>query len=118
MEELAAFNAARLDEEEAAAKGWIFRGTVVMLTEGEPVQADAEYLATFSGARVLREVQAKRVILGEHQPEPWGRPHPELLRCNQGHDDTGYWTPWPCAEVRAITAVWSDHPDYQKEWAP
>jgi len=66
---------------------------------------------------MLREAEAMRKILAEHAPEPWGGPHPELLRCTQGHSDEGYWTPWPCVEVQAIVAVWSDHPDYDPDWA-
>jgi hypothetical protein len=66
--------------------------------------------------RVLREVAFKRAILAEHEPEPWGDPHPGLLRCAQGHGDE-YWTPWPCAEVRALTAVYSGRPGYRQEWA-
>lgn len=70
--------------------------------------------------RCLREAEAKRAILAGHEPEPWGEPHPELSRCGQGHgeEDGGYWTKWPCVEVRAIAAVWSDHPGYRDEWKP
>jgi hypothetical protein len=101
--DLAAFISARLDEDEATAR-------------------DVRYVwpticeETLNPARVLREVAAKRAVLAEHAPEPWGEPHPELLRCAQGHGDE-YWTTWPCSEVRALTAVYGGSPDYRQEWA-
>jgi hypothetical protein len=116
---VAEFLAARLDEDEAAAKGWVFRGTVVMLTEGEPTQADAEYLATFSGDRVLREVAAKRAILAEfvsfreeHERQRAALPA-ESLGVGPGvHTGTELLR----AVVAGHAAVYSDHPDYDPDW--
>jgi hypothetical protein len=71
--------------------------------------------------RILREVQAKRAILDVHSPgypvtypEPSGQP--TCAVCHAGGWD---WDPekWACATVRALAAVYSDHPDYQKEWS-
>jgi hypothetical protein len=135
--DLVTFFAARLDEEEAEAKGppgWkLEHWTAIRYADkdsgrnwrvdAEPrcvvdqvAQEDAVFIARHDPARALREVAAKRAILAEHEPEPWGDPHPELLRCAQGHGDE-YWTTWPCTEVRALTAVWSDCPGYRQEWA-
>ena len=113
---LAGFLAARLDEDEAAAKAQAQRGTVVMYTDGEPTQAEAEYFATISPARVLREVEAKRKILAEHRIDP------ELLpgvcyRCRYGVPAHWESADWPCPTLRALAAPYSDHPDYDPGWA-
>lgn len=117
---LAGFLAARLDEDEAAAKAQAQRGTVVMYTDGEPTQAEAEYFATISPARVLREVEAKRRILSEHTMEPGLFP-PSCSRCYETNT-AAYpeeWEPllWPCPTVRDLAAVYSDHPGYDPGWA-
>ena len=117
---LAGFLAARLDEDEAAAKAQAQRGTVVMYTDGEPTQAEAEYFATISPARVLREVEAKRRILSEHTMEPGLFP-PSCSRCYETNT-AAYpeeWEPllWPCPTVRDLAAVYSDHPGYDPDWA-
>ena len=113
---LAGFLAARLDEDEAAAKAQAQRGTVVMYTDGEPTQAEAEYFATISPARVLREVEAKRRILSEHTMEPGLFP-PSCSRCYAEYPEE--WEPllWPCPTVRDLAAVYSDHPGYDPGWA-
>jgi hypothetical protein len=122
MEELAAFLAARLGEDMAAAKGWVFRGTVVMLTEGEPTRADAEYLARFSGNRVLREAEVKCAILTGYQiaaQSPYDLPE----GIHDGRDDSERLRDEAIMDametvVRTLVTVYSDHPDYQEEWAP
>jgi hypothetical protein len=110
--DLVAFLRARLDEDEAGAR-------FMMDREARAQVPRTDWLGSPFGERVLREVEAKRAILAEHQPEPWGEPHPELLRCpGHGDESSGYWTTWPCIEVRAIAAVWRDHPGYDPTWAP
>ncbi len=60
--------------------------------------------------RALREVEAKRSILADHervmQDMPWERIPPSIncARCSPH--------PWPCPTVLALAAVYSDHPDY------
>jgi hypothetical protein len=72
--------------------------------------------------RQLREVEAKRAILTEHSPgypvtypEPSGEP--TCYVCHAGGYD---WDPerWPCLTVRALAAIWRDHPDYDPAWKP
>lgn len=61
--------------------------------------------------RVLRECAAKRAIIQEWQPAPvggWGV-HADGV-------DVGNWEATDNA-VRHLAAVYSDHPDYQQEWA-
>jgi hypothetical protein len=66
--------------------------------------------------RTLRDVAAKRAVMAEHfrtvGPSGWG-----CRQCSDYAD--GQMTaaePWPCATVRAMAAIWSDHPDYRAEW--
>ena len=147
MSGLAAFLAARLDEDEAAAKavedrsepwtgrwqprernaletynGWVLAVSVPI--GGDFAPGVVEHIARHDPARVLREVEAGRAILAAHLPGEFDRYGlTEILcrTCVTGHeaymDDDGA-DPWPCATVRRLAAVWSDHPDYREEWAP
>src|SRR6478735_11072312 len=99
VDDLIAFLNARLDEDEAAAK-------------------DVRYIwptgfeVTLNPARILREVEAKRVILGA------------CVETLQGEDSHDYLTDGGSGEeyelarfvIRQLAAVWSDHPDYRQEW--
>ena len=140
--DLAGFLAARLDEDEDYARIMTEVGErraaaatpadmadafslVITLLDDPQAQAVLEHWTT-SGhlppndlKRVLREAEAKRKILAEHEPQPWGEPQPQLSRCPaHGDETTGWWTMWPCVEIRALAAVWSDHPDYDEAWRP
>jgi hypothetical protein len=72
--------------------------------------------------RMLREVEAKRATLAEHNPgypvtypEPSGQPTCSV--CNEGSWDVEP-MPWPCPTVRILAAIWSDHPEFDQEWKP
>ena len=58
-------------------------------------------------ARVLREIEAKRAILGEYV----------AVRRLQELTDTeqDYYRDWVLCH---LAAAWSDHPDYREEWKP
>lgn len=114
MDDLAAFIEARLDEDEAApdvhAEGCALHA---WLRNDVPSACDCGY-----PARVLREVAAKRAILERHAPH---QPAFGGLACNWCSEDVDdrpsvAKEPWPCDDIRAIAAVWSDHPDYRAEW--
>ena len=92
---LAEFLNARLDEDERHA---------------DTVGAVA-WRTGYTAARVLREVAAKRAILYIHDADP---------KCAVCHDGGWDWEPedWPCPTIRALAAVYSDHPDYLQEWKP
>jgi hypothetical protein len=120
---LAEFLAARLDEDEAAAKAW--------LPFGNPDATNREHAARHDPARVLREVEAKRQILALHHPSP-GLRHPvtdyhvdicaacdvpELPQAEWEHIDGFDGSIYPCDTVRALAAVWSDHPDFDPAWS-
>ncbi len=96
-DDLAAFVAARLDEDEAAARDW---------------QPDPQYdepgemgvrwykVPTYTPARVLREVELHRDVLSHYRTvADWGPGN------------------WPMT-LRLLAAIWSDHPDYDTRWAP
>jgi Family of unknown function (DUF6221) len=65
-------------------------------------------------ARVLREVAAKRAILGEHRPEPDGGGY--YCTCCEDHRDDADYIEWPCPTVRALAAVYADRPGWREEW--
>jgi hypothetical protein len=124
MDDLTAFLNARLDEDEAAVKGppaWkLEHWSAVRYKTGvesgrewrvdaEPrcivdavAKEDAEHIARHDPARVLREVAAKRVIM-RYYGSPVGFPGEEGV---------------PGTAMRALAAVYSDHPDYRQEWTP
>ena len=144
MDDLTAFIAARLDEDEDlaqdAARGnpgpWSLDHAWILSAEGETVVMDEyrwggsafTHIARYDPARALREVAAKRAIVAEHEPgfpavarqEP---PGPSTVTDPDGIIST---FPYcltcdqdaPCVTLEALAAVWSDHPDYRAEWAP
>lgn len=104
MDDLAAFIAARLDEDEQAAPGVHGDGCALhaWLRNDVPAACDCGW-----PARLLREAAAKRVIL-----DGW-------KLASEGAHSTGYLkTLWLYRAICAIAAIWSDHPDYRAGWAP
>ena len=122
MSDLAAFLRARLDEDrdfaDALAEDLAQMGPVIEgVTENK-----LHGLMRHTALRTLREAQAGRAILNEHEPgypvtfpEPSGQP-----TCGICHAGGWDWDPcaWPCATVRHLAAVYSDHPDYDEAWRP
>lgn len=123
-DDLAAFFAARLDEDEMAAKHategvWRdvvsdVRSTPEPYHGGNVATADtmstAAHVARHDPARVLREVAAKRAILGFYVEA--SQPTRELRRSIFRPALTEVLS----AAVRVHVAVYSDHPDYRQEW--
>jgi hypothetical protein len=109
------FMTARLAEDEKVAHGLLFacrdpnRRPVFDFCGGPA----AEYFwAHFTAARMLREVEAKRKILAMWQEPETERylPTGEIVAqvaVAEAIDSV----------VRALAAGYSDHPDYQQEWA-
>jgi len=137
MPDLTVFLAARLDEEETSAREaadgdsgtWFmgdkwniyraedeahfdenYQGDEHRLVAWGNVKPQSEHIARHDPSRVLREVAAKRAILAEHQESASGG-YCEL--CYYGYGGGS----WPCPTVRALASVYSDHPDYDPEWA-
>lgn len=99
------------------ARGWI---------------AEAEHIAHWDPARVLREVEAKRLIIalhvGDHDcvimvrgtyPSDWpaggafGAPGQPWSHPSVEHHEGG-----PCETLRLLALPYADHPSYRQEWAP
>jgi hypothetical protein len=121
MIDYAAFLTARLDEDEQVAKA----AEREMATWGGQWPSYAklgfdvgDLAQTFNPARVLREVAAGRAILAEHPHHYEDAAHPEYgFGCDTCHWDNEYsfgreirW----CATLRALAAVYSDHPGYDE----
>jgi len=135
MDELIAFVAARLDEDEAAAKAaaeqarydeWDavgdrtddeigrsnWRVVGVALMETHPgAMASAQHIARHDPARVLRDVAADRKLLAEWQ---------KAEARSAGDDDRGY--AGVADGLRLAVKIRAErfdcHPDYRQEWAP
>jgi hypothetical protein len=84
--------------------------------------------ARYSPVRVLAECAAKRAILELHPLNPyygldqWGRwlpreGEPKMWFCDCQDDDGIIQGAGPCVTLRAMTAVYADHPDFDEEWA-
>jgi hypothetical protein len=135
--DIVAFLNARLDEDEAAAQAAIDTGALGdweavpvaelggrrALSQGSSVfavmdpvpegRACAEHAARHDPARVLREVAAKRTVVALHT---WTSNPSYCWSCSGDHGAD--LTPAPCGTLRHTTAVYADHPDYDRRWAP
>ena len=112
-DDLAAFLAARLDEDEArAAASRSLREKLDdprRIISGD-VRNGAEYAWLETGAdpaRVLREVAAKRLMLADHEG---------VHRCDWGEHRGGDFG--PCKQARLLALPYAGHPDYDEDWAP
>lgn len=117
---LTEFLLARIAEDEAVAIAtrdghdpltWEYAGTGAWGMAG-PVDGPSGYEAiVVDPARVLAECKAKRRIVAQHKP--WSDDDSTLHLCHDSlADDTD------CVELRALAAVYADHPDYREEWRP
>jgi hypothetical protein len=78
-----------------------------VLIYGEDLSVHAVHSARHDPARALREVEAKRAILADHIAcEEWNE---EARQSRDGEREI-------CVTLRALAAVFSDHPDYREEW--
>jgi uncharacterized protein YlaI len=132
--ELAAFLKARLDEDERTARAAIRDDPGHMFMKHSQPQEIA-HIARHDPARVLRDVEAKRRIIDEHEPyeDITGYINNEPIRAMLcptcvyigddetpdgdrigvlEHDDA------PCATLRLLALPYDQHPEYQMEWRP
>lgn len=79
----------------------------IVYDEGWPLDTEALHIARHDPARVLREVAAKRAILADARIYP-DAAYPDF--------DGGFSTAAESA-VASLAAVYSDHPDFDPEWA-
>jgi hypothetical protein len=102
-EQLAAFLAARLDEDESLARAaspgpWDRRGDLLLLSV-----TDTAHIVRHEPARVLRDIQGKQAIV-RHYTKQVARGSRNL-----GHLDT---------VCRHLASVYADHPDFRQQWMP
>lgn len=129
--DLVAFLRARLDEDEQAARaaaraersdswttlpdswGGVLDGggnRSLAIGYGDVMApATAAHIARHDPARALREVEAKRRMLGRH--------HDFQRWCGGCGNDLTYRID-DCPELRDLAAVYADHPSYREEWRP
>ena len=72
-------------------------------TGGEVKTGPALHIARHDPTRALREVEAKRQVIGLH---------PEILSICQSDGEA-----FPCRTLEALVDVYADHPDYDAAWA-
>ncbi|WP_432589953.1 DUF6221 family protein [Streptomyces sp. HD1123-B1] len=131
MDELARWLGEQLDEDERIARaaggkyesgqGWWEdgrfgsdgtvgdeRGSVVVYRTGVGRQHSA-HIARHDPARVLREIDAKRRIVAEHDTDGWTTG--DRVRDCQ-------WTGRPCQTLRLLALPYADRPGYREEWRP
>jgi hypothetical protein len=124
MTDLVEFLRARLDDDEAYARNafgdhndadpeWreIWSGELSLCADDREtvITGDSQvsrFMERFDPARVLREVEAKRQIISEYE-----RYAAERRRAMNGWDNSE-----PSLIIKALAAVYADHPDYQQAW--
>ncbi|WP_371624063.1 DUF6221 family protein [Streptomyces sp. NBC_01116] len=153
MDDLVQFLRNRLDEDEQAARAatwdewdsahWTARppqgsyeryivadhlddGVVVVTPENADADGVGQHIARHDPARVLRDVEAKRMIVDAH-----GRGHECISLSGSGDKSVVDGKPWahwepehtadaerPCFVLRAHALSHADHPNYKDEWRP
>lgn len=117
------FLLARIDEDEDEAKaamgpanspmGDDAADEVLWMARNEGVaEAGIEHFARHDPARVLAECEAKRRIVEAHGPYRMA----SLGYCSSCGDVPQ--VAYPCPTLRALAAIYADHPDYRVEWRP
>ncbi|MCD0450782.1 DUF6221 family protein [Actinocorallia sp. API 0066] len=121
------FLKARLDEDEVAATKasefsavWAETGTWCLDDMRHTVVGDgeaycgphnAEHIARHDPARVLCEVEAKRMIVRAH--EKWCKGACETTsRGGETYDAAHWWA------LKALAIAYANHSDYREEWRP
>jgi len=85
--------------------------------------AYAEHIARHDPARVLAECAAKRAIIAEHAPVDYsgiGMTSPNACSLCGTELSMSDWEwvldSFPCPTLKALAAIYRDHPDYQEAW--
>lgn len=104
--ELVKFLTARLDDDAHTAMQAKDNPVCDAELYGHSPRVWAAFHITFDPARVLREVEAKRRIIGEHSEDG-----PYCVTCTLMSD-------YPCTTLRLLASMYNSHPDYDKAWHP
>jgi hypothetical protein len=97
---------------------------ICIYDEGGHDEDQAEHIARHDPPRALREVEAKRAIIAAHRPWHDEVEPPDVRICSvcvsdkDGYPEQWVMDLWPCLPLRALAAVYSDHPDYDEAWSP
>src|SRR5258706_4481378 len=114
--DLAKFLEARIGEVERAAGAVAVACRDVRMpwppeqAQGRGGPALTDFLRHFGEMRMLREVDAKQMILAEHASAHNQRGDTLCFTCTEG--------PWPCRTIALLAAVYSDHEDFDEGWRP
>jgi hypothetical protein len=124
MDDLVQWLRAQLDEDERTARATIWDGSgnkldwELIASATVDVGGDefyvgdrtiANHMMAWEPARVLREIDAKRQIISEHDTEGW-------KIGDRVHDCQ--WTDRPCRTLRLLALPYADRPGYREEWRP
>ncbi|MCX4601201.1 DUF6221 family protein [Streptomyces anulatus] len=135
MDDLVQFLRARLDEDVAKAASWhdlecdihshLNDGLLASIAASQMLDEVPGAVCDCGGpARVLREVEAKQRLLGEHQHDGSGACALCALPEDFDDDAEGNRTfsrsaqPWPCTTVKILALPYADHPDHRDAWRP
>lgn len=80
------------------------------VTFHDPTAASLRHAAHHDPAHVLRQVQAHRAILDAYEQREAESLHPR-------GEVFGYHATGLLLAMRHLASIWSDHPDFQQEWA-
>lgn len=111
---LVAFLSARLDEDwrialAVTAESWGASDQLTQLKWDMLPGVAYRHAKRHDPARTLREIEAKRAILGRCVQQA-AKEHDNAM------EEDRTWVLWPV--LFDLAAVWSDHPDYREEWKP
>lgn len=108
------FLEARITEDEArAGSGWSTLGDTRW-------ERDNYGRTMLTPSAVLAECAAKRAIIAEHGRDDDSSAYycetcAVWWKCELGEGPPP--VAWPCPTLRALAAIYADHPDYQEAWA-
>jgi len=120
MSELLEFLTACLDETYLEANAW-------RATEDDPGEMDFRWykVPTYTPARVLADVEAKRQIIAEHSPQDYESEEDNFaevtfcVTCSYTGGAGGtVGGKYPCTTLRLLALPYADHADYREEWRP
>lgn len=127
VDQLAEWLGQRLDEDERIARAakpgpWHWDGSVYATHPTDAVvdySESAEHIAAWDPARVLREIEAKRQLLDEHQDVNDGSCG-TCVDGQWGYPTHGGSSPqrYPCRALRFLALPYADRPGYREEWRP
>lgn len=87
-----------------------FNGHVLFYGHSGPLKPGlVAHVVEHDPARVLREIDAKRRIVAEHDTEGW-KTGDRVRDCQ--------WTGRPCQTLRLLALPYADRPGYHEEWRP